>query len=192
LQWVQTYSSTRSLCSIERSNTPTDQYLEDLNFVRAHHYQNNSRRYHLRNTRRFMFGPAGTNAIQVRKFQNNRRCSLSIENEPRGIAGDPPSCDEPYGEATRLPGCHGILATLPGESRYGENRGKKKRLSEENPVGEVFFGRGRTCARVCVHACVRACMHAPFDLPPIAQTICEEMNLTILSPTFFLIFVRRE
>jgi hypothetical protein len=45
LQWVQTYSSTRSLCSIERSNTLTDQYLEDLNFVRAHqHYQNNSRR----------------------------------------------------------------------------------------------------------------------------------------------------
>jgi len=44
LQWVQTYSSTRSLCSIERSNTPADQYLEDLNFVRAHHYQDNSRR----------------------------------------------------------------------------------------------------------------------------------------------------
>jgi hypothetical protein len=34
----------RSLCSIESSNTPTDQYLEDVNFVRAHHYQNNSRR----------------------------------------------------------------------------------------------------------------------------------------------------
>jgi hypothetical protein len=40
----------------------------------------------------------------------------------------------------RLPGHHGILATLPDESRYGENRGKKKRLSEENPVGEVFGG----------------------------------------------------
>jgi hypothetical protein len=36
---VQTYSSTRSLCSTERSSTPTDQYLEDVHFVRAHHYQ---------------------------------------------------------------------------------------------------------------------------------------------------------
>jgi hypothetical protein len=46
LQWVQTYSSTRALCSIERSNALTDghQYLEDVHFVRAHHYQNNSRR----------------------------------------------------------------------------------------------------------------------------------------------------
>jgi hypothetical protein len=37
LQWVQTYSSTRSLCSTERSNTPAAQYLEDVNFVRAGH-----------------------------------------------------------------------------------------------------------------------------------------------------------
>jgi hypothetical protein len=41
---VQTYSSTRSLCSIERSNTLTDQYLEDGHFEKARHYQNNSRR----------------------------------------------------------------------------------------------------------------------------------------------------
>jgi hypothetical protein len=41
---VQTYSSsTRSLCSIEHSNTLTEQHLEDINFVRAYHYQNNSR-----------------------------------------------------------------------------------------------------------------------------------------------------
>jgi hypothetical protein len=34
----------RAHYSIERSNTPTDHYLEDLKFVRAHHYQDNSRR----------------------------------------------------------------------------------------------------------------------------------------------------
>jgi hypothetical protein len=34
-----------------------------------------------------MFGPARTNAIQVRKFQNNCRCSLNIENETRAISG---------------------------------------------------------------------------------------------------------
>jgi hypothetical protein len=33
-----------AICSIERSNTLTAQYLEDVNFVRAHHYQNNHRR----------------------------------------------------------------------------------------------------------------------------------------------------
>jgi hypothetical protein len=27
----------------------------------------------------------------------------------------------------------------PDKSRYGENRGKKKRLSEEKAVGEMFF-----------------------------------------------------
>jgi hypothetical protein len=41
---VQTYSSMRSLCSTERSNTPTDQYPKDGNYERAHHCQNNSRR----------------------------------------------------------------------------------------------------------------------------------------------------
>jgi hypothetical protein len=46
LQWVQkTYSSTRSLCGIERSNTLTDNYPQGGHFVRAYHYQNsNSRR----------------------------------------------------------------------------------------------------------------------------------------------------
>jgi hypothetical protein len=41
---VQTYSTTRSLRSIERSNTLTDQYLEDGDFDNAHDCQNNSRR----------------------------------------------------------------------------------------------------------------------------------------------------
>jgi hypothetical protein len=44
-QLPQTYSSTRSLCSIERSSTAlTDQYQQDENFERAHDCQNNSRR----------------------------------------------------------------------------------------------------------------------------------------------------
>jgi hypothetical protein len=41
---LQTYSSTRSLCSIGRSNALTDQYLQDGNFERARDCQNSSRR----------------------------------------------------------------------------------------------------------------------------------------------------
>jgi hypothetical protein len=48
----------------------------------------------------YVFGLARTNATQVRKFQNNRRCSLNIENETGGDIGIcPPSCGEPLGEA---------------------------------------------------------------------------------------------
>ena len=72
-----------------------------------------------------MFGPARTNAIQVRKFQHNRRCSLNTENETRKISGFAhPVATSPTAKL-RIPGHRGILATLPDESRYGENRGKK-------------------------------------------------------------------
>jgi hypothetical protein len=58
---------------------------------------------------------------------------------------------------------------------YGENRGKKKRLSEEKAVGEMFGGgggwgggggRGGRGERGGGEG--HACVHAPFDLPPIA------------------------
>jgi hypothetical protein len=83
----------------------------------------------------------------------------------------------------RPPDHPGILVTLPDESRYGENRGKKKRLSEEKAVGEMLCwggeereegegggggGGGGRGARGEGRTCVRACVHAPFDLPPIA------------------------
>jgi hypothetical protein len=41
---MQTYSSARSLCGIERSNTPTDQHPQDGHFEKARRYQNNIRR----------------------------------------------------------------------------------------------------------------------------------------------------
>ena len=84
-----------------------------------------------------MFGPARTNAIQVRKFQNNRRCSLNIENETRGISGFVhPVMTSPTAKL-RPPGHPGILATPPDESRYGEQ--------EVKSVFELYFC---VCARV--------------------------------------------
>jgi hypothetical protein len=68
--------------------------------------------------------------IQVRKFQNNRRCSLNIENEiGKNIGICPPSCGGPLGEATD----YGLQATgleqrgplLANLDIYGEKEAKK-------------------------------------------------------------------
>ena len=84
-----------------------------------------------------MFGPARTNAIQVRKFQNNRRCSLSIENEPRTISGFVHPVVVSPSAKLRIISRRVRAQKVPGESRYGENRGK-------NAFELCFLG----CARV--------------------------------------------
>ena len=50
---------------------------------------------------------------------------MSTENETRAISGfTHPVATGPMAKL-RLPGHHGILATLPDESRYGEKEVKK-------------------------------------------------------------------
>jgi hypothetical protein len=77
-----------------------------------------------------MFGPARTNAIQVRKFQNNRRCSLSIENETRKISGFVHPVMVSPSSKLRITSRQVRAQKVPGESRYGETE-VKKALSEE-------------------------------------------------------------
>jgi hypothetical protein len=67
-----------------------------------------------------------TNAIQVRKIQNNRRCPLNIENEIGAISGFPrPVVVSPTAKL-RTAGRPEILAMPPDESRYGEKEVKIK------------------------------------------------------------------
>jgi hypothetical protein len=60
----------------------------------------------------------------------------------------------------RPPGHPGILATLPDDSRYGENRGKQSCLRRKQWGNVVFGGEGgrggaRGEGRTCVRACTR-------------------------------------
>ena len=81
---------------------------------------------------------ARANATQVREFQNNRRCSLSIENEIGKISRfpRPAGCGEPHGEATDSRSYLVRAARLSDEPRYGENRGGG-RLSEEEVLAKL-------------------------------------------------------
>jgi hypothetical protein len=125
---VQTYSSTRSLCSIGRSNTLTDQYLEDGNFAREGTRFPEQQQPSL--------APVKSSALRFRPGEDKcHQGPIISEQSPvltqyrklntENIGISPPSCGEPHGEAIRLPGPSGILAEVPGESRYGRTGVKK-------------------------------------------------------------------
>jgi hypothetical protein len=87
----------------------------------------------------------------------------------------PPSC-EPHGGATasRSPSSSTAATRprLPGEPRYGENRGKKSgclgRKQWEKCFGRGFRGGGGEGREGCRGARANVRTHAPFGLPPIA------------------------
>jgi hypothetical protein len=65
-------------------------------------------------------------AQRQRMLQQNADMSVGTENETRGISGFPhPVVMSPTAKP-RIPGHRIRAARLPGESRYGENRGKKE------------------------------------------------------------------
>jgi hypothetical protein len=165
---VQTYSSTRSLCSIERSNTPTDQYPKDGNFERAHDCQN----------KQPSLAPVKSPVLCFRFRPGEDKCHpgpIISEQSPvltryrkrntENIGIPPPSCGEPLGEATdsRSP-----ISSISGPWRIPIWRnGGKKSGCEERKMGDFvrvaripWGGGGYTCVRASVRASVRACVRA--------------------------------
>jgi hypothetical protein len=171
-----------SLRSTERSNTPAAQYPQGGHFVRARHYQNNSRRY-IALVKSSVF-QTKTQEPELResttKYNKTKIYQWEQKTKPRTISGFPRPVVVSPSAKLRLPGRRVRAQKAPGESRYGENGGQKSGClrTEEKAVGEMFWaripwavggggregegGRERGGERegggVHVRACVRACV----------------------------------